>query len=154
MSHKPVLVGESNPYGANPDFALYPAPDGCSGHRLCCLILGMRRTDYLTSFLRVNLCDGPWDEGPARDRAEQITDGTYLEGQDEETPVILLGKKVANAFDVGFVPFHQLGEDILVLPHPSGRCQIWNRPNAIEQARGAVAKMCPWLTPLLGQVTA
>jgi hypothetical protein len=40
---KIVLVGESNPYGADPYYALYPAPDGSAGHRLCCLVLGMTR---------------------------------------------------------------------------------------------------------------
>jgi hypothetical protein len=52
---KPLLVGEVNPYGGDPYYALYPAPDGCSGHRLCYLILGMRREDYLESFERINL---------------------------------------------------------------------------------------------------
>ena len=50
---KPTLVGESNPYGGNDDYALYPAPNGCSGHRLCLLILGMDPEDYLEAFERL-----------------------------------------------------------------------------------------------------
>jgi hypothetical protein len=30
---KPLLVGESNPYGGDPAFALYPSPPGCAGLR-------------------------------------------------------------------------------------------------------------------------
>lgn len=53
---KVTLIGESNPHSYTPYHALYPSPEGCSGHRLCCLILGMRPLDYLEVFNRVNLC--------------------------------------------------------------------------------------------------
>ncbi len=146
---KPILVGEQNPYGADPYYALYPAPDGCSGHRLCRLILGMSRKSYLEAFDRVNLCDGPWSMPAAKVRAEELIDGG-LSGGDEEQPLILFGAKVAKAFGVSYKPFEQFGEDILVLPHPSGLCRLWGEAGAFERARQAVALFAPEVAHLLG----
>jgi hypothetical protein len=143
MESKPLLVGESNPYGSDPRFALYPAPDGCSGHRLCCLVLGMRRADYLREFERKNLCDGPWDMLAARRRAQELR--TW------KAPIILLGAKVARAFE--FDPFEPFvvtdGGRTLVLPHPSGRCRVWNDPLAVGRTRALVAEVVPQVAHLL-----
>lgn len=141
---KPTLVGESNPYGPDPDFALYPAPDGCSGHRLCCLILGMFRHDYLEAFDRVNLCDGRWSIRNARLRAEELSR--------QPGRFVLLGAKVSAAFQVPFVPFEvSEGGTMLVLPHPSGLCRLWGEPGAFEKAREAVRRFAPELAPLIGR---
>lgn len=127
---KPLLVGEANPYGGDPYFALYPHPEGCSGHRLCCLILGMRRADYLREFERVNLCWRDWDAREARQRAIELSKVIR--------PRILLGAKVARAF--GLVPFKPFtledGGRTLVLPHPSGLSRSWNDAGAYQRARG------------------
>lgn len=138
-----ILVGESNPYGADPYFALYPAPDGCSGHRLCRLILGMRRSAYLDSFERVNLCEGSWLISQARAKARSLTSSSDL-------PLILLGAKVSMAFNVPFKPFcfYRRGS-LLVLPHPSGLCRIWNQVDAIHRARAAVLQLCPELYEMI-----
>jgi len=146
---KPLLIGESNPYGGNPYYALYPYPEGCAGHRLCCRILGMRRKDYLAAFDRVNLCDGPWSIREARARADELADGG-LSGGDEEQPLVLFGAKVAAAFGLPFTPFQSYGDDMLVLPHPSGRCRMWGEPGAVRKARAALLEMCPHLKPLVG----
>lgn len=140
---KPLLVGESNPYGRDPYFALYPAPDGCSGHRLCCLILGMRRTEYLRVFERKNLCDGKWTMREARVAAAELR--TW------KAPLILLGAKVARAFEFdSFEPFTVAdGGKTLVLPHPSGLCRMWNEPGAFQRARLLVAEVCPEIAHLL-----
>lgn len=140
---KPLLVGESNPFGSDEKFALYPAPDGCSGHRLCCLILGMRRRDYLAAFDRINLCAGKWSTREATDSALKIWVA--------DRRVILLGSKVAKAFGADFVPFEiSVGGRVLVLPHPSGLCRLWNEPDAIRLARRAVGKVAPALVPMIG----
>ena len=141
---RPLLVGEQNPYGGDPEYALYPAPDGCSGQRLCCLILGMRRKAYLESFRRVNLCDGTWDRSIAANRAGEL--------RDSGGPLILLGRKVAASFDLGgFAPFTIVECGLfLLLPHPSGLCRQWNEPGAFERARTLVAEVCPELAHLLG----
>ncbi len=142
---KPILVGESNPYGADPDFALYPAPAGCSGHRLCHLILGMTEDTYLDAFERVNLCEGPWSMRVARKRVEEIL----------ATPArfVLCGRRVADAFRVGFSPFSlevtRRGV-FCVLPHPSGRNFLWRQDGAVALARKAVSAFAPEIAPFLG----
>lgn len=158
---RPLLVGESNPYGGDPQFALYPAPDGCSGARLCSLILGMRVKDYLREFERCNLCDGPWDAKQARERAKEL----LIEGQKTRRPaLILLGQKVARSFvgPTASPPFSiehiHAGSTLnfettvttLFLPHPSGLCRLWNEPQAFAHARRLVAEVCPHLAHLLG----
>lgn len=145
---KPILVGEANPYGGDPQFALYPAPDGCSGHRLCTLILGMSRRSYLDSFERVNLCPQKWDARVA------IASALRLEGRVGYPRFILLGAKVCRAFLVPFRPFTQRNTSartqILILPHPSGLSRSWNDPNAVGRARRAMSEFCPELAHLIG----
>ncbi len=89
MADKPLIVGESNPYGADPQFALYPAPDGCSGHRLCCLILGMHRAAYMESFERVNLCAGKWSAPAARNMARELVSSRMILGRPAPKFVLL-----------------------------------------------------------------
>lgn len=144
---KPMLVGESNPYGGDDRFALYPAPDGCSGHRLACLILGMHRAHYLEAFDRVNLVRGKWSVTKARAMAESL----WNRPTGQVPKFILLGAKVSAAFQTPFVPFEiSEGGTILVLPHPSGLCRLWNEPDAFALARAAVATFAPEVSPLLG----
>jgi hypothetical protein len=138
ICRKPVLVGEMNPYGADPDYALYPAPDGCSGHRLCCLILGMQRRHYLDSFDRVNLCDGKWSIKAARIKATEL----WASGR----RFILLGSKVCYAWGIPFTPFiFSDNGNCVVLPHPSGLCRLWNEVGVIAKAREVVSQIAPEL---------
>ncbi len=131
---RPLLVGESNPYGADPRFALYPEPAGCAGARLCHVILDMTADEYLAAFDRVNLLDCPrWSLPASREAAQRLLD----RGQD----LVLLGARVAHAFDPAwgaFSEYRAAGLRVLVLPHPSGRCRAWNEPGAVERARAAV----------------
>lgn len=146
---KPLLVGETNPYQADPRFAqlyaLYPDPPGCAGWRLCKLIMQLEPDDYLARFDRVNLCDGKWGMREARGRAVEIRSG-------ERRPVVLLGAKVCSAFAELFEPFRAkrsvLRDDnyttvlddrtIVILPHPSGLSRAWNEPGAFERARAVL----------------
>ena len=66
---KPLLVGETNPYGGADEFALYPSPPGCTGHRLCHLILQLDADEYLERYDRANLCVGKWRIADAREAA-------------------------------------------------------------------------------------
>lgn len=147
---KPLLVGEQNPYGGDPYYALYPAPEGCSGHRLCCLILGMRREDYLRVFDRVNLCDGPWSMRQARKQANEL--------RTRRGPLILLGSKVATAFGYKFTPFatdcdfDDPRATTIILPHPSGINRLWNRADSVSRARTLVAGVVPGIAHLLGAI--
>ena len=137
-----ILVGEQNPYGGDDAYALYPSPDGCSGHRLCCLILGMTRKAYLESFERMNLVQGPWSPAAARARADELAV--------QSARFILCGAKLSKAFQAPFVPFEiSEGGTMLVLPHPSGLNRMWNQ-ETIAKSRAAVAAFAPHLAPLLG----
>lgn len=130
---KPLLVGESNPYGADPYFALYPEPRGASGDRLCRLIMGLRGGRYLEAFDRVNLCVGKWSKPAAQKRVQEL-----LDAEEWET-FVLLGAKVTSAFLPGkpspFTIHEHCSGRFVVLPHPSGLCREWGKPGAIERAR-------------------
>ena len=145
---RPVIVGEMNPWGADPYYAMYPSPDGCSGHRLCGLILGMRRTAYLESFQRVNLCVGKWSIRAARSEASRL-----IHAGDNGGRFILCGSKVAQAFGLDFAPFCEVDggrERFLILPHPSGLNRLWNEDDAFEKARRTVLELCPELKDVVG----
>lgn len=139
-----VLVGEQNPYGGDPEFALYPAPDGCSGERLCRLVLGTTRRRYLDLFERRNLCSGPWK------MAEAVAEAVRIRSTFIGCAVVLLGAKVSRAFRLDFEPFTVVRPSpvsrgcFIILPHPSGLNLMWNAPGAFERARQLVAQEYPF----------
>lgn len=134
---KPLLVGEMNPYGAEPDFALYPSPPGCSGYRLCRLVLRMDPDAYLEAFDRANLCAGKWSTPKAAARAREIFEARN--SSSEEGAVVMLGAKVAAAFLFQFRPFTVVGRYVC-LPHPSGLSRAWNAPGAFDLARATLER--------------
>lgn len=151
LTAKILIIGELNPYGGNPDFAMYPSPARSAGHNLCCKIMGMKEDDYLELFDRANLCTFEYKKKEARKKALELR-GKY-------DRMILLGKKVTSAFDLEFVSFcgqrviYQEGEPekrFLVLPHPSGRNTIWNWPESIDRARAALIGFMPEHVDKLG----
>jgi hypothetical protein len=99
-----LLLGEDNPYGANPDFSLYCYPVGCSGYRLR-RILGLPQHEYL-GLHRANLCDGPWSKPRAKERAREL-----LVPLAPWPVIVMLGRKVTEAMraaamiDADIVPF-------------------------------------------------
>jgi hypothetical protein len=152
-----LLVGESNPYRAEERFALYPWPPNCAGHRLQERVMGVSVHDYFHHYRRVNLCAGPWDSREAEKSCVAI-----LCGKPVPAPVVvLLGKRVAEAFGVGMRVFPVHPSDVagstrlatfcttllrlripeprtvkvVCLPHPSGLARPWNEPGAFERAR-------------------
>lgn len=141
---RPWLIGENNPYqnpGADPThrFDLYPEPRGATGDRLCRLVFGMQKTDYLRAFVRRDLLEGKWTLKKARAAAEQvlIESGT--------TPLILLGSKVSAAFGLKYIPYSSIDHGTangirtaVILPHPSGLNPAWNEPGAYQRARDLV----------------
>lgn len=139
---KPLLVGEANPYGGDPYYALYPYPRGCAGHRLCEKVMGLTDREYLDRFERVNLCPTKWSMRQARTRAVEIlaADGGA------ERAYVLLGSRVKAAFGVGHDPFSHFrslrelpGPQVfVVLPHPSGLSRAWNAPGSYERARAVL----------------
>lgn len=127
-----VLVGEANPYGTDPRYALYCEPRNSAGGRLCFDILRMGRNEYIRTFGRVNLCPSKWSIKAARDQSAEL--------RASDLPLVLFGAKVCSAFGIPFVPFttclltdrmartgsHLM--DVVVLPHPSGLCRLWGEP--------------------------
>lgn len=146
MSARPWLIGELNPFGGDPDMALYPLPENSSGGRLA-RTLGLSRTDYLRAFERRNLCTEKWRLSLARCAA-----GQFL-AEANGAPIVLLGAKVCAAFAVPFAPFTGYVDErapahplVVVLPHPSGLNRMWNQPGAQDRARALVL-------PLLKEIT-
>lgn len=140
---KPLIVGETNPYGADPKYALYPFPRSATGHRLCSKILCVPDNVYLEYFERVNLCTGKWKIAAARKRARELVRAE--EPMKESRLFVLLGAKVAHAFGLEFEPFtcrnnYRLAPDgigciaTVQLPHPSGLNRMWNEPGAYDRA--------------------
>ena len=138
---QPILfIGESNPYGDDPSFALYDEPEGASGHRLR-TILGLSRDVYLGPQIeRVNLCKGKFSLKSARRAATTIA----VRARDYKA-VICLGAKVRNAFgfsDIQFFDLLRLESAIFAcLPHPSGRNLIWSDPASTNKARALMAEV-------------
>lgn len=134
------LIGEQNPYGATQDMALFPLPPRAAGGRLAA-ILGLTRTEYLRRFVRRNLLGGgPWMVRAARIRAEEVAE------ESGDAPLVLLGARVSAAFGV---PFRYIdgwrregccgrARALITIPHPSGRCRLWNGPGVAELVRDAV----------------
>jgi hypothetical protein len=139
-----VLVGESNPYGSDPSFALYHLPRRASGDRLRAH-LGLRDSTY-DALDKENLCDGRWSVVAARGRA-----GDLVHLYDV---VVCLGAKVSQAVAdaTGWerVPFFGTATTggaralaVVSLPHPSGLCRVWHEPGAREKARAILRQLAP-----------
>lgn len=136
QSLTPMLVGELNPYGPDASMALYPVPRGAAGDRMR-EILGMTDQEYLRAFDRQNLCTGTWSRRSAVARAGELL-------AQRRSLYVLLGRRVADAFlppprrEMFALVEQRYGDwaaRLLLLPHPSGRCRLWNEPGAAESAR-------------------
>lgn len=141
-----LFCGEDNPYGADPQFALYCYPPGCSGYRLW-RILGLSQHQYL-ALHRTNLCDGAWSKSRAKARALELLTPTA-----PWQVMVLLGRKVTETFEkvaLDGAPFAAFstktccpGMTLVSLPHPSGRnAALWN-PKARDRAREILREVAP-----------
>lgn len=135
---KPLLVGESNPYGSPPEYDLWPLPEGASGHRLR-VILGLTEEQYLEKFDRLNLVRGEWNAFAAQVAAAQI----------RHEKIIVLGVKVARAFELshrmlylGSVQY-SAGRRLFFCPHPSGLNRVWNTPSMTQLVRERLREFAP-----------
>lgn len=90
--------------------------------------------DYLARFERVNLCDGKWSMPKARERARKLW---WERGAGV---IVLLGSKVCAAFGEPFEPFTIPSgmTRLVILPHPSGLCRLWQEPGAYDRARAVL----------------
>lgn len=128
-----VFVGELNPYGADPFFALYHLPRNASGNRLR-EILGLSDVEYST-ITKVNLCTGKWSMPKARQEAADLL-LTQFGGA-----IVALGSKVRDAFGgpAFFETQQRAGTTLISLPHPSGLNRMWDAPGSRERARALLA---------------
>lgn len=142
------LIGEHNPYGADPSYALYPLPPHAAGGRLA-RVLGMQVTGYLRAFVRRNLLSvAKWSVPLARAAADQV----LLEHPVDDR-LVLLGSRVAAAFGCPFrehlcevrrLPVGTLApqeRQVVVVPHPSGLSRAWNDPETAPRVRAAVEEL-------------
>ncbi len=136
-----LVVGELNPYGADPRMALFHLPRRASGDRLR-QILGLSDVDYSRLLAKLNLCAGRWSTPAARRRARLV-----LETGAAPRVLVLLGQRVRDAF--GAPDFYRVGvvgeKLVATLPHPSGLCRLWNDPGAVGRARSACEAVAPWV---------
>lgn len=95
---RPILIGQNNPLSTRPGHELYPAPDGCTGHRLWRMLharTGAFRQQYLDAFERRNLVRGmQFDRMRARASAYEFV--CELSGSGRT--IVLLGNAVREAF--------------------------------------------------------
>jgi uracil-DNA glycosylase len=140
-----LLVGELNPYGADPRAALYHLPRGASGDRLR-EILGLSDASYARRLAKVNLCSGQWSAKRAQAAARFLIDTS------SQPVLVLLGARVRDAF--GGPPFFGRrtwrrldGSEISMvgLPHPSGRNLLWNDPANRARAAALLCSAAPWV---------
>lgn len=138
-----VLVGEDNPHGSDPRYALYHEPRNCAGDRLRRLIFGIRVNTYFRRdlFERGNLCARKWNMAEARERAARV------HAERPDATIAMFGRKVAAAFafatsGVALTAFGQQNR-MVSLPHPSGRNQAWNDTDAIPRARAILRQLHP-----------
>jgi hypothetical protein len=148
-SGRVLLIGENNPYGSEPEFALYCYPPGCAGYRLR-RIFGLPQHQYL-ALHRKNLCDGDWSKEAAKKRAFEI-----LSPHAPWRVIVLLGRKVTEVFesvaldDAKFVPFSTRvccpGMTLVSLPHPSGaNAGSWSGDKPRARAREIMREVAPEL---------
>jgi hypothetical protein len=101
MTEKTILCGMNNPYGSDPKYALYPAPERCAGWNLWQILAyyaqlnygeKIWRMDYAECFDRRNLLTGStWSKKEARAAAADAT--SAFKGR----RVIILGVQPAEA---------------------------------------------------------
>jgi hypothetical protein len=136
-SRRVLLVGELNPYGSRPELALYHLPRGASGDRLR-TYLGLTDVAY-HRLEKVNLCGGGWEPGWARLAALDVL------RRAEHDVLVLLGARVRDAFGgpVFFASARRRDCALVSLPHPSGRCRLWNDLANVERAVAAMRSLVP-----------
>ena len=133
MTSRLLIVGEQ-PSGTGGD-----ALAGRAGDRLAELA-GITRDRYLT-LRRANLLATPgrWDRADAAVAAKAID-----AGEPDHVELLLLGRRVAAAFDVPAAPWFTSprlpsGRTVYLIPHPSGRNRLWNDHETRRRARAFLA---------------
>lgn len=129
-----AIIGEAPGPNTSPKLPLFPLPRSSAGGRL----LGYSRMptlQYFGAFLRRNVLPElrPWSVPEARELAGFIVDELNANAIKR---VVLLGGKVGAAFGLPDIWSHGFVSnlELAVIPHPSGRCRIYNDVAAQRRA--------------------
>lgn len=97
---------------------------------------------YLTTFLRCNVIQRVMMKGERWPAAEAASNAVRIAQGYPDLPIVVLGRRAADAF---MVPSHYplpalysstvLRRRLCLLPHPSGRCRLWNVPSTVVESR-------------------
>lgn len=131
VMRRPLILGMNNPLSDDPEYDLYPYPEGSAGHRLWKMIPGdVSRRAYLDAFDRRNLLRArQWDPRAAREAARVLT--PELEGR----LVLVLGTQVRAALGLPVAePLARASAAVgdgasfewIAVPHPSGLNRWYN----------------------------
>jgi hypothetical protein len=127
-----VLIGMNNPVSSAPEHALYPSPEGCTGHRLYEMLKSRvptaTRSDYLRRFERRNVVSlKVFDAKLAREGAAKLDQEFFGSGR----TIVVLGADTIKAFGLPPLLIHPQiigGSTWRQIPHPSGRNLWYNDP--------------------------
>lgn len=135
-----AIIGEAPGPNTSPKLPIFPFPASSAGGRLMSYSR-MRPAEYLGKLYRKNLFTTflpGWCAPAARELA------SYIERDLADMKirrVLLLGTRVGAAFEVGGL-WSSLtttsGITFLVIPHPSGRCRVYNDEAARKRAGAAI----------------
>lgn len=142
---KPILLGMNNPLSDDPDYDLYPYPEGCAGWRLWQMLpAGTTHRQYLDAFERRNLLRArAWNARAAREAARELA--PVLDGR----LVVLLGTEVRAALGLprveplsrGACELEDAHFEYIAMPHPSGRNLWFNTQANLEAARAMLLEL-------------
>jgi hypothetical protein len=152
---KPLLLGMCNPLSDDPEFDLYPYPEGSAGWRLWKMLPeGTTRAQYLDVFDRRNLLhQRTWDQKAAREAAVEIIASLAF-----RPIIVVLGSQVRSALGLPNAEPLVLREDMasatrvdgaacqaivrwLPVPHPSGRNRWYNEPGNRERVGATLLEL-------------
>lgn len=146
-----VVVGMNNPLFEDPRRALWPQPDGCTGHRLWLMAAartGVTQEEWVDMTDRRNLCTGEWifEAGRLQARmwtAELHTRTTVLLGSDVARCFPSTGMLCQWARPIGTPP--RAAPPWIHIPHPSGMNRWYNDPAnkaCVEVLLGDLVELC------------
>ena len=129
---------------------LSPALRVVSSTRTRWLAVGGDRVSYMFNLLPPCATSGAWNAALATKHAEEMlsyaADQHMQYGAPENARLVLLGRKVERAFTDAPRQWGTVyvvdGIDCTTLPHPSGRCRVWNDTQAHARLRRALIEFC------------
>lgn len=131
---RPLLIGMNNPVSSDPDYALYPVPEGCTGNRIWRMLNAVEpaigKRDYIRAFERVNVLPGKeWNAAQAKRNGRELTAHINRRGG----YALIFGAQTRDAMGLPFLAhceWHQVpfGCAWAWAPHPSGRNPWYNNP--------------------------